>query len=155
QVAAVMLVVCALGAGVGASLLDGQTRPADPATAPAPADERGSGRADPRPRPEGPPKEGASATTPQGRLGGLGAQVKSLTKELAEIRKALTPLARPPAGKRMIHIFPLRHLQAEEVATTLSKLFAASISEKALNIATNASTNTVLVQGGPADVEEI
>jgi RNA polymerase sigma factor (sigma-70 family) len=155
KVAAVLLMACVLGAGVGASLLHGQTRPADPATAQAPADERGSRRADPRPRPEGKSDKGVNVTTLQARLAELEAQVNSLTKELAELRKALKPLAAPPAGKRKIHVFPLRKLQAEEVATTLRELFAQSIGAKALNIATNASTNTILIQGGPEDVEEI
>jgi RNA polymerase sigma factor (sigma-70 family) len=153
KAAAVVLVVCALGAGVGASLLHGQTGPADPATAQASADERGSRRADPRPRPAG-QKEDASATTLQGRLADLEAQVKSLTKELAELRKVLKPLPPRPTGKRKIHVFPLRSLPAEEVAKTLKDLFNASTPEKAL-ITTNASTNTVLVMGSPDDLEEI
>jgi RNA polymerase sigma factor (sigma-70 family) len=155
KVAAAVLVVCALGAGVGTSLLHGQTGPADPAAAQAPSGERGLPRADPRLRPAGQPKADVSATTLQGRLADLEAQVKALTQQLAELRKALKPLAPPPAGKRKIHVFPLRNLPAEEVAKTLKELFATSISEKVLNIATNASTNTVLVQGGPNDVEEI
>jgi RNA polymerase sigma factor (sigma-70 family) len=155
KVAAVVLVVCALGAGVGASLLHGQTRPAEPATAQAPADERGFRRADPRPRAVGKPKEDVSVTTLQARLANLEAQVFSLTKELAELRRALKPLAPPPAGKRKVHVFPLQGMPAEEVAKTLRELFATSIAEKAFSIATNASSNTILVLGDPKAVEEI
>jgi RNA polymerase sigma factor (sigma-70 family) len=152
---AVVLLVCALGAGAGAGILRGQAPTAEPAAGQAPAEPKAAESAKPPLHAAGQPKEDARWTNLQRRLGDMEKQLRLLTDELQALRKSLKPLAPPPAGKSEVRVFALKNLEAVEVLQTLKELFAARLTGGALSIAANPSTNTVLAQGSPENLEAI
>jgi RNA polymerase sigma factor (sigma-70 family) len=149
------LLVCAVGAGVGVTALNGQPPAAGLPAAQPRAAQKGGDLANPPLRTGGRQEEGGSLTALQRRVGDLEKQVKFLTVQLEALQKDRKPPVPAAAGKRKVHIFSLRSLRADEVAKTLRELFHRDVAGSALSIAGNAGTNTVLVQGGPEDIEEI
>ncbi len=75
------------------------------------------------------------------------------------------PVAVPVAVKREVHIYPLKHTAATEVAAVLNDVFrsdrgrggplAAAAAERETRIAVDARSNAIIVLGTSADIESI
>jgi len=87
----------------------------------------------------------------------IGAPKSRLDYVIAEIKK----LDRPNAQQGAAHAFPLKKASAQIVAGQLTQFYAQRYSpgessqQNQVRFAFDVSTNTVLVQAGPADLEEI
>jgi hypothetical protein len=190
---AVVVVVAALGLGLGAKLRAGAQRAgagdegepfaaAQQAPADQPAEPAAPGRIPGRPGKKGEPQPEDRDPLLQ-RIEALERTVQRLTTELEKARKSPgmgmpgipglgrgmpTPVS-PPAQKREVKIFLLKHAEVTEVAETLMQLLgdydrrgqfgggtvAEALAMRAPRIATHKSTNSLLVQGSADDLQTI
>jgi hypothetical protein len=146
--AALLVIACLVGTGVGASLVAGQSgQPDQPAAQNAP---------DQPALPRQPKQtEEDKFTTIQRRLTDLDKRLEVLTKELMSLRKELKPPAPASSGPMEYRMFSLRYVKADELAKTLEQLFnvAKTESAKTLRIAAHASSNTLVVRGPATELE--
>jgi RNA polymerase sigma factor (sigma-70 family) len=133
--AAVSFLACVLAAGLGAGLLSGLTPPAE---AQPPAEQRKGEVAD-----------------LQRQLRGLDDRVKALTQEIQSLRKELKLRGAPLAGREEFQIFRLRNAVAADAGKMLEELFNTRGKPKRIHVAVEPFTNTILVQGGPLDLQSV
>jgi RNA polymerase sigma factor (sigma-70 family) len=131
----VSFLACVLAASLGTGLLSCLTPPAE---AQPPVEQRRAKVAD-----------------LQRRLAELDDRVRDLTKEVQTLRKEPKLPAIPPAGRDEFQIFRLRSLVAADAAKTLEELFNSKGRPKRIHVVVEPLTNTVLVRGGPLDLQSV
>jgi RNA polymerase sigma factor (sigma-70 family) len=148
KTAALALVVCVLGTGLGVSSLAGQDQPAGA----QPPSERRVGESARSPAAGAASSKEDKLQILERRLRDLERQNQALANELEALRNEQKPGAPPPTVKIEVQIIPLgNYMRADEVAKVLEKLFSLG----GQRIVAFPSTNSIIVQGRPADIDAI
>lgn len=161
QTALVLLILCVFGMGVGGGVFALQ----GVAQAQQPTGQKAGGTSASGLNAADQPNLNERLTSLQRQLEVLENQMRLVAKELESLRQELKPIAARPASKDEIKLFTLQNATADDTAKTLAQLFVSKLggdfqqrgqsAEKGLRIATDARTNTIIVQGSAEELKVV